>query len=431
MYSVCTNKTVPADTCTVNCSLNLGNFYFDSISPSNGVSVSGNTVGVIKRNQSITLDTWLHVDGSWGSQPIDVSPKFPLPSGWTITPSTQKYYPATMGAQGPTFTLTFANNADNGWIIGGDNGSKFIELRASANSVNKDQGKLFYDSQLDLSCNNVGQKNCTISAGQTVTLRWNLMVPFGINTANCSITGSPAPASPNWSWSNPPGGPTDGSTPTGAINADTSYTMTCSTNLGTYSDTVNVTVTGGGPGVPNSSANITADDPVVPYGGSTVLRWTYADADAPCSIINAPPGLPALPPPVGSGNISTGPLFPPGRTYTISCTPGPTTAFARVSVQSATSPRLNVIKSGQGTVTGVSNPVQTNINCGTGCSSQSLDYEIGTTVVLTATKATGRIFTGWNGAGCSGTGTCTVTLDTPSPKTVIANFAVDPNFKEF
>lgn len=434
MYSVCTNKTNPADSCSVNCSLNLGNFYFDSISPSNGVVIPGNTVGVIKRNQSITLDTWLHVDGSWGSQPINVSPKLPLPSGWTITPSTQKYYPAATGNQGPTFTLTFANNADNGWIIGGDNGSKFIEFTAEANSVNRDRGQLFYDSQLDLSCNNVGQKNCTINAGQTVTLRWNLMVPFGINTANCSITGSPAPTTPNWSYNNPPGGATSGSTPTGAINANTSYTMTCSTNIGNISDSVNVTVTGGGGGTPNASADLRPDDSVVPYGGSTTLRWTYSDA-TDCNLTPAIVAIP-VPPFAGTGSVSTGPLTF-DKPYTLTCNPGGTQSHANVSVQNATSPTLNVIKSGQGIVTGSSSHpsgiVQTNINCPASCSGQSQVYELNTTVTLTASiiPGSGRRFTGWSGGWCSGTGNCVVNLNSPSDRTVIANFAVNPDFREF
>src|SRR5919202_1726891 len=57
---------------------------------------------------------------------------------------------------------------------------------------------------------------------------------------------------------------------------------------------------------------------------------------------------------------------------------------------------LSVAKSGSGsgTVTG------TGIDCGSTCSA---DYDDGTTVTLTATAAAGSRFTGWSGAGCSGT----------------------------
>src|SRR5262245_18369799 len=47
---------------------------------------------------------------------------------------------------------------------------------------------------------------------------------------------------------------------------------------------------------------------------------------------------------------------------------------------------------------------------GTGAVISSGTFASGTTVTLTATPATGSTFTGWSGGGCSGTGTCTVTL---------------------
>ncbi len=70
--------------------------------------------------------------------------------------------------------------------------------------------------------------------------------------------------------------------------------------------------------------------------------------------------------------------------------------------------------SGQGTVT--SSPA--GINCGSSCSAQ---FDQGTQVTLTAKPASGSVFTGWSGGGCSGTGTCQVQLNTD--KTVTASFA--------
>jgi hypothetical protein len=75
---------------------------------------------------------------------------------------------------------------------------------------------------------------------------------------------------------------------------------------------------------------------------------------------------------------------------------------------------LTVAKSGTGSGTVTSNP--SGINCGLDCSEA---YNQGTTVILTATASSGSTFTGWSGA-CSGTGTCSVTMN--SDKTVTATF---------
>jgi uncharacterized repeat protein (TIGR02543 family) len=64
------------------------------------------------------------------------------------------------------------------------------------------------------------------------------------------------------------------------------------------------------------------------------------------------------------------------------------------------------------------NLATTLVNCSGTC---SVSPELGTTITLKATAATGSTFKGWGGA-CSGTGsTCTVTLD--QAKNVTANFA--------
>jgi glucose/arabinose dehydrogenase len=51
-------------------------------------------------------------------------------------------------------------------------------------------------------------------------------------------------------------------------------------------------------------------------------------------------------------------------------------------------------------------------------------YREGTTVTLAAGAAAGSRFAGWSGAGCSGAGICTVTLD--SPRAVAAEFSLVP-----
>lgn len=75
---------------------------------------------------------------------------------------------------------------------------------------------------------------------------------------------------------------------------------------------------------------------------------------------------------------------------------------------------LSITKSGTGTGTVTS---VDGINCGSDCSEE---YDHGTVVTLTANPSIGSTFTGWMGGGCSGTGTCEVTMD--EAKTVNATF---------
>ena len=75
---------------------------------------------------------------------------------------------------------------------------------------------------------------------------------------------------------------------------------------------------------------------------------------------------------------------------------------------------LTVSKAGTGSGTVTSSPA--GINCGTDCTEP---YNYGTVVTLTAAASTGSTFGGWSGA-CTGTGTCTVTMD--AAKSVTATF---------
>ena len=73
---------------------------------------------------------------------------------------------------------------------------------------------------------------------------------------------------------------------------------------------------------------------------------------------------------------------------------------------------LTISKSGTGSGTVTSSPA--GINCGSDCSEI---FTSGTTVTLTAISAAGSDFIGWSGVGCSGTGTCTLTLSTDASVT--------------
>lgn len=63
------------------------------------------------------------------------------------------------------------------------------------------------------------------------------------------------------------------------------------------------------------------------------------------------------------------------------------------------------------------------ISCGNDCTET---YELNATVSLTAMPVTGFIFSGWSGGGCTGVGTCTVTMD--SNKDVLANFKIPERY---
>jgi trimeric autotransporter adhesin len=87
--------------------------------------------------------------------------------------------------------------------------------------------------------------------------------------------------------------------------------------------------------------------------------------------------------------------------------------------------KLTLKKSGAGEGTVKSNVA--GISCGVTCSSTAAAYVQGTVVELTATPGKGSSFGGWSGAGCSGTGTCTVPMSEVEEgidpnKTILAEF---------
>jgi uncharacterized delta-60 repeat protein len=85
------------------------------------------------------------------------------------------------------------------------------------------------------------------------------------------------------------------------------------------------------------------------------------------------------------------------------------------AVQPPTTITLTVTRSGSGTGSVKSSPA--GINCGATC---SFAFKTNAKVTLTAKADVGNTFTGWTGAGCSGTSTCKVTVD--ASKTVNATF---------
>src|SRR2546427_732465 len=81
---------------------------------------------------------------------------------------------------------------------------------------------------------------------------------------------------------------------------------------------------------------------------------------------------------------------------------------------------LTVTKAGSGSGTVASSPA--GIDCGAMCSAA---FASGTQVTLTAVPASGSVFGSWSGAGCSGTGSCVVTMNAAQP--VTATFLPNPS----
>ncbi len=98
------------------------------------------------------------------------------------------------------------------------------------------------------------------------------------------------------------------------------------------------------------------------------------------------------------------------------CTVDMTAAATVTATYTLIQYQLSVTMAGAGSGTVTSSPA--GINCTTGTCTYNYDYP--TSVTLTATPGNGSDFTGWSG-GCSGTGTCTVTMD--AARDVTATFA--------
>jgi hypothetical protein len=90
-----------------------------------------------------------------------------------------------------------------------------------------------------------------------------------------------------------------------------------------------------------------------------------------------------------------------------------------VTASFSNKPVLTVVPAGTGDGTVISMP--TGIDCPMDCSQT---YDAGTTVTLTATQDPTSTFTGWSGGGCSGTGSCVVTMN--ASQSVTATFEANP-----
>ncbi len=113
--------------------------------------------------------------------------------------------------------------------------------------------------------------------------------------------------------------------------------------------------------------------------------------------------------PSNQSSASMGFTNQPGGSFTTpNCTPPPVIYY-----------NLDIIKSGLGSGVVTSNPA--GIDCGASCNAA---FSSGQSVTLNASASFGSTFAGWVSGSCSGTGSCTVVID--SPKTQQAMFSLVP-----
>ncbi len=206
-----------------------------------------------------------------------------------------------------------------------------------------------------------------------------------------TLTASPSTGSTFAGW----GGGCTGTAPSCTVNLTAAASVTATFTLNRYA--VTLVKAGGGTGTVTSAP-----------AGITCGATCAADFDHGSSVV-----LTATP---SAGSTFTGWSGPgiscPG---TGTCTVTMASALTVVATFAPITRTLTVVKAGMGTGTVTSVPA--GITCGATCAAA---FDQGSVVVLTATASPGSTFTGWSGGGCSGTGSCVVTMSAAT--TVTATF---------
>lgn len=225
--------------------------------------------------------------------------------------------------------------------------------------------------------------------------------PAGINCGtDCSelyasgtivtLSASPSPGSIFSGWTR------GGCSGTGTCTVNMTMSVTVTAEFTQSFQPLSVVRTGAGMGtVVSSPAGISCGgdcSEAYPYG--TVVSLTATPASG--SFFNGWSG---------GGCSGTGP-----------CVVTMTTALSVVATFSPSIYVLSVSKAGPGSGTVTSSPA--GINCGPDCSEP---YNSGTFVTLTAAPSFLSTFTGWSGGGCSGTGSCTISMNASTTVTAFFN----------
>ncbi len=140
------------------------------------------------------------------------------------------------------------------------------------------------------------------------------------------------------------------------------------------------------------------------FVSGAVVRWNGANRTT--TFVNSIRLTAAIP----ASDIAT-----PGTAQVTVVNPGASASNA-LSFTVNPSFRLTVTMAGPNSSKGMVTSSPAGINCGKTCNSL---FSSGTVVTLTARAVGNTVFAGWSGA-CTGTGTCTVTMN--ADKTVAATF---------
>jgi len=196
-------------------------------------------------------------------------------------------------------------------------------------------------------------------------------------------------------------------------------------------------VGGGCSGTGTCRVTLTADTTIQPGFALKNSLVVARDGTGTGSVTSTPPGIDC--------GTSCSAQFPPGTSVTLTEEPGPQSVFAgwsgggcagtgttcTVTVNAAMQVTatfnlkkyaVTVVLAGAGTGSVSSTPG--GISCGSACSA-SFDY--GTSVSLTATPTGGSTFAGWSGGGCTGTGSCNITITGATTITATFDAAAAPN----
>jgi hypothetical protein len=258
-------------------------------------------------------------------------------------------------------------------------------------------------------CSGTGSCQVTMSAAESVTATFDVVPP---ETLSVSTSGSGS-----GSVTSSPAGIDCGSTCSASFGQGTVVTLTATPAAGsTFSGWAGACSGAGSCQVKMSAAeSVTATFDPVPHLTLTVARAGGGSG----TVTSSPAGIDC-----GSTCSAS---FEEGTIVTLTASPAAGSTFGgwsgggcsgtgscQVTISAAESvnatfttisDKLTVSTSGTGSGSVTSSP--SGIDCGSTCSAS---FEDGTIVTLTATPAAGSTFGGWSGGGCSGSGSCQVTM---------------------